>query len=169
MNYWLITDTHFNHAKIEQWGDRSGSWQQQLWNGLYVIPDTDVLIHLGDVCIGNDDQVNLAISTTPPRKKILVLGNHDKRSKEWYYEHGWDFVCDGFELCYQGHCLWLSHRPQPPMGQFTNNIHGHTHGNLHRAEEYASFYDPSYHVDMSPELVGFEPLRLDTLLPPFRG
>ncbi len=35
---------------------------------------------------------------------------------------------------------------------------------MHRSEEYTEFYDPRYHVDISPELMGFKPVRLDTLL-----
>lgn len=164
MNYWLVSDTHFNHDNIEKWGGRSGDWQQDLWDGLSRIPSADILIHLGDICIGEDVDIHDVIMDLSIKSKILVLGNHDKKSKQWYQEHGWDFVCDGFELLYMGHYLWFSHRPQPPMGHFTMNIHGHTHGNLHRAEEYGAFYDLTYHKDISPELVGFRPIRLDTLL-----
>lgn len=168
MNYWLVSDTHFNHTKLEQWGGRSGDWQEKLWKGLVSIPWEDTLIHLGDVSIGNDEAINRRLISTPARIKILVLGNHDNRSKEWYMNMGWSFVCDGIELLYMGHYLWLSHRPQPPMGHFTQNIHGHTHGNLHRAEEYAAYYDTEYHKDISPEIVGFSPLRLDTLVKSFK-
>lgn len=164
MDYWLISDTHFNHTRLERWGGRSGDWQQQLWRGLERIPADDVLVHLGDVCMGNDEAVNLRVTSIAARSKVLVLGNHDTKSTGWYHEHGWDFVCDSFALPYMGHSLWLSHRPEPEMGRFTENIHGHTHGNRHRAEEYAAFYRPSYHKDISPELVGFQPIRLDTLV-----
>lgn len=33
MNYWLISDTHFSHTKLEEWGHRSGDWEKQLWEG----------------------------------------------------------------------------------------------------------------------------------------
>ena len=145
-------------------GGRSDDWQQTLWRGLERIPAEDVLIHLGDVCVGEVEAVSRRIISTPARSKVLVLGNHDHESREWYHDLGWDFVCDGFELLYMSNHLWLSHRPLPPMGHFTRNIHGHTHGNLHRAEEYAAFHDPDYHMDISPELVGFEPIRLETLM-----
>lgn len=163
MNYHLISDTHFNHIKLEEWGGRSGEWQEKLWQGLRGIAKEDVLIHLGDICIGNDAEIHQNISELQCRK-ILVLGNHDKKSKQWYMEHGWDFVCDSLELIYMGHYLFFSHRPSPQMWHFTNNIHGHTHGNSHRSEEYLEYYDSQYHVDISPEIVGYKPLRLDTLL-----
>ena len=85
MNHWLISDTHFNHTKLEQWGGRSGSWQENLWKGMESIPCEDVLIHLGDICIGNDEEIHSRISALSC-KKILVRGNHDKKSISWYYE-----------------------------------------------------------------------------------
>ena len=165
MNYWLISDTHFNHDKLTEWGGRSGDWQDQIKKGLFAIPQEDILIHLGDINIGGDLQTHEEIiRLLPPHRKILVRGNHDKKGVAWYSEHGWDFVCDGFELIYQGHYLHITHRPARVNNNTSWNIHGHTHGNLHRAEEYISYYDKSYHVDISPELVGFAPIRLDTLL-----
>lgn len=164
MNYWLISDTHFNHLRLEEWGKRSGLWQESIWNGLEKIPETDTLIHLGDICIGQDIQIHNRLVDIVKCRKVLVKGNHDKRSTNWYYEHGWNFVCDGIEMIYMGHYLHLTHRPARPQGNNTFNIHGHTHGNLHRSEEYVDFYTKEYHIDISPELIGFKPIRLDSLL-----
>jgi len=163
INYWIVSDTHFNHLRLEEWGGRSGDWQERLWKGLLSIPEGDVLIHLGDVCIGNDEEIHKKIAVLPC-KKILVRGNHDKKSLNWYMKHGWDFVCDSFELVYHGHYLYFSHTPSRPMGHFTFNLHGHTHGNLHRSEESIEFYSNEYHKDFSPELVGYTPIRLDTFV-----
>jgi calcineurin-like phosphoesterase family protein len=164
MNYWLVSDTHFNHARMRESRSRFGDWQGNLWSGLYTIPEANILIHLGDICIGNEDSINRQLTLTPAKKKILVRGNHDEMPDSWYYGLGWDFVCDGLELVFQKHRVWLSHRPQPPMNHFVRNIHGHTHGNEHRLDEYAAFYKRGYHLDISPELVGFDPQRLDTLM-----
>jgi calcineurin-like phosphoesterase family protein len=81
----------------------------------------------------------------------------------------WDFVCDGFHLNFGRHKLLLTHRPFfPDVERFSLNIHGHTHGNFQRGhrfgEEYEQWYTPGYHLDISPELVGYRPLRLDNLL-----
>lgn len=177
MNYWIVTDTHFNHSKLEEWGGRSGDWQEQIEKGLESIPSGDVLIHLGDICIGNDTEVHKRIlgvkeldgncyggAIATDVKRILVRGNHDKAGLNKYYAWGWDFVVDGFELIYNGHYLHFTHRPARPQGNTSWNIHGHTHGNMHRSEEYLEFYDKAYHIDLSPELVGYKPIRLDTLL-----
>lgn len=167
MNYWLISDTHFNHTKLEEWGGRSGDWQERLWESMTSIPDEDILIHLGDICIGEDQTIHESIALLKC-KKMLIRGNHDNKSAQWYLEHGWDFVCDGLELLFHGHYLHLTHRPARPQGNTTFNIHGHTHGNLHRSEEYTDFYSKDYHVDISPELVGFKAIRLDTLVKTFK-
>lgn len=169
MNYWLISDTHFNHTKLDEWGNRKGDWQGKLLEGIAAIPRDDILIHLGDICIGSDESVHQMLFSEAHGfarglQTVLVLGNHDKKSKQWYHEHGWGFVCDGLEMIYMGDYLHLTHRPARPQGNTTWNIHGHTHGNSHRSEEYNDFYSPKYHLDISPEIRGYSPLRLDTLL-----
>lgn len=165
MNYHLISDTHFNHSKLEEWGGRTGNWQYQIICGLNEIPDGDMLIHLGDICIGDDLRIHDLIEThTKGVKRILIRGNHDKKSISWYETHGWSFACDGIELIYQGHYLHLTHRPARQQGNTTWNIHGHTHGHIHRSEEYNDFYSKDYHIDISPEIMGFKPIRLDSLL-----
>jgi calcineurin-like phosphoesterase family protein len=123
---------------------------------------------LGDICIGNDADVHdrlLRIKTLTGARHILVRGNHDKKSARWYSDHGWDFVCDQIGLVFQGVDILLSHRPMPPdTWRYRYNIHGHTHGDMHRAEEYSAWYDKNVHVDISPEIVGYRPVRLDTLM-----
>ena len=79
-------------------------------------------------------------------------------------EHGFDMAVDGFELVFQGHYLHFTHRPARTNNYTSWNIHGHTHGDMHRMEEYVEYYDKNYHIDVSPELIGYEPIRLDTLL-----
>lgn len=163
MKIWLISDTHFSHIKLEEWGKRTGQWQRKLWKGLSLIPKSDTLIHLGDICIGDDAEVHEKIKLLKCHK-ILVKGNHDKKSNTWYTEHGWDFVCDGIELIFNGHYLHLTHRPSHPQGNNTWNIHGHTHGDMHHSEDYVDFYSKEYHIDISPELRGYSPLSLEAIL-----
>lgn len=160
---WLISDTHFSHSKLEEWGGRTGNWEAKIWDGLFNIPPNDLLIHLGDICIGQDELTNRRLKLLQ-YKKILIRGNHDKKSLSWYLSNGWDVVMDGMEIIYHGHYLHLTHRPQRPQGHTTWNIHGHTHGNMHRSEEYTEFYSKDYHIDISPELIGYKPIRLYTLL-----
>lgn len=160
-----MSDSHFGHTNLEQFGERSGNWQEQIWKGIEDLPKDVTLIHLGDMCIGDDKEAHerLIYVTTYLQTLILVRGNHDKKSLSFYNKY-WEFVCDSFELIYGGEYIHFSHRPQPPMGHFTKNIHGHTHGAMHHSEEYISYYDKDYHIDVSPEIVGYKPVKLETLL-----
>lgn len=170
-HYWLISDTHFNHSKLEEWGGRSGDWQEKIWKGIAMIPAGDILIHMGDLCIGNDKEVmEIFVEKTMNLHTVLVRGNHDKRSINWYIENGFNFVCDQIGIEFHGVDILLSHRPMPPdTWRYRYNIHGHTHGNLHRAEEYSAWYDDkNFHIDISPEIVGYAPIRLDTLMKKYK-
>lgn len=165
MKYWIITDTHFNHLKLsEEWQCRASDWQDKMWASLEAIPEEDTLVHLGDICIGRDAEVHEHIAALPC-KKVLVRGNHDHKKVNWYLEHGWDFVTDGIHLDYKGHMLLLTHRPMhPDMWRFTRNLHGHTHGNNHRSEEYHEWYTADYHIDLSPEVIGYAAVLLDDVV-----
>lgn len=168
MNYWIISDTHLGHKKLVDWG-RPADFEEQILKNVKAVQPGDTLIHLGDFGIGEEKEwTSKFFAELPPCTKILVKGNHDNHSASWYMDRGWQFVCDGFHLDFMGEVLLFSHRPMhPDMWRFTHNIHGHTHGNNHRAEEYSEWYSKDYHVDMSPELVGYAPLRLDTIIKSF--
>lgn len=160
MKYYLISDTHLGHTKLIEWG-RDAMFETKIKTGLNVISPEDVLIHMGDVCIGNDE-VNNKIFTNLPCKKVLVKGNHDNKSNAWYQKVGWDFVCERFDLKLFGKNIVFTHIPTLIM-EDEINIHGHTHGNDHREAEYKQYYTER-HIDISPELVGFVPLSLEKLI-----
>ena len=75
---WVLADTHFGHDKLR--GPRHPDFEKKILKGMLTIPKGDTLIHLGDVCMGDDEfwhyyfmpallGVNL----------ILVRGNHDNK------------------------------------------------------------------------------------------
>lgn len=143
MKIWLTTDTHFGHKKLIEFTGRPEGFETKILNNLVNGPgqsgtnfkNGDLLIHLGDFCIGKDaDWHQLFMESLPTVRKVLVRGNHDKKSDQWYYEHGWDFVCQNFTLYFQGKRILFSHRPQPD-GKFDINIHGHFHNSDHHLHE----------------------------------
>lgn len=160
MNYFLISDTHFNHTKLDEWGCRSGDWQEQLYAGIANLPIGAFLIHLGDICIGKDEEVSNRIAHHAT--SILVRGNHDCKSARWYYERGWDVVLDALELNFMGEKIRMTHFPEPKNHNVTLQLHGHTHGNNHR--EIPAGYDSTCTYDLSPELVGYKPISLKHLI-----
>lgn len=131
MKIYLITDTHFNHDRMIEYCNRPKNFEEMIWSGLRIINPNDLLIHLGDVCIGNDKETHLKLMGRVQCKKILIRGNHDRKSNNWYLENGWDFVCKTFSDIYFGKKILFSHEPHEDIG-FDINIHGHFHNTLYR-------------------------------------
>ncbi|MDP9314478.1 MAG: metallophosphoesterase [Chloroflexota bacterium] len=133
MQYWIITDTHFNHARLQELGGRPVDADEQIkrnWQRL-VAPD-DVVIHLGDVIIGKQSQLK-GIMEQLPGTKILVRGNHDHEKNSWYIQRGFAFVCDMLVI----RDILFSHEPVAVLPSGVRiNIHGHFHNNDHRTFEF---------------------------------
>ena len=134
MEIYIITDTHFNHRKLVGYNNRPQEFDDLIWNGLKDLPRGCVLIHLGDICMGKDEEVHKRLASYD-FKKILVKGNHDKKSNYWYLQHGWDFVCDQFSDTYFGRKILFSHKPIMWDKKYEINIHGHFHNTDHRRHE----------------------------------
>lgn len=135
MKYWITTDTHFNHWKMLEYCGRPNDFEHKIFKGLSGIPSSDILIHLGDVCIGRDMEMHNNYIVPLQCKKILVLGNHDKKSPQWYMTNGWDFALKGLRLKVSGKRILLTHMPQPDDHWYDINIHGHFHNSDHRSHE----------------------------------
>lgn len=156
---WLITDTHYNHKKLIEKG-RPADFEHKLSIGCGVIEENDVLIHLGDVCIGLDEQMHDVYVKGIKGTKILVKGNHDNKSNTWYLEHGWDFVCESFVMKLFGKKVEFSHMPLPKRDGIDMNIHGHWHDNDHRKHESYHFYDDTYHKLLAIEYTNYKPVEI---------
>lgn len=136
MKIWLTTDTHFGHDKLVEYNGRPRDFTVQIYRNLKaVLHDDALLIHLGDVCMGRDEQNHAMFIQTLPGKKILVRGNHDRKSNNWYLNHGWDFVCERFADQYFNTRILFSHIPVSYDNWYDMNIHGHFHNSDHRSQE----------------------------------
>lgn len=135
IKYWIITDTHFGHTKLHDYCNRPIGFEKQILQRLDRIRKTDILIHLGDICIGNDAEWHCKFMECVVGKKWLLKGNHDRKSDTWYLTHGWDMVAESITLKRFGLTIALSHKPLIDNG-FDINIHGHFHNSpLSRHEE----------------------------------
>lgn len=133
MNYWIITDTHFGHNKMQEYCGRPEDFETTIIHNLMNTCRTgDVLIHLGDICIGQDSYWHNRLANIYARR-WLIRGNHDKKSAGWYLSHGWDCVSDSLTLTVFGERILFSHRPAE-SGDYTLNIHGHMHNTGHHPE-----------------------------------
>ena len=132
---YVTTDSHFGHDAIHDFCNRPLDFQEKLSRYYKSLSKEDILIHLGDICFGSDKSHHENHIKPCVCKKILVRGNHDKKSDKWYLENGWDFVCDSFTNKYYGLRILFSHKPTPWDGFFDINIHGHLHDLSHRPDE----------------------------------
>lgn len=132
MNYYIISDTHFGHEKIHDFCGRPKGFEKTILDNivktLYCHPrgSESVVVHLGDFSWSNHNYwATDYVMACDKAKKVLVLGNHDKNSKSWYYKMGFDFVCDRFDLHLYGKDIIFTHKPVEITTQI--NIHGHFH------------------------------------------
>jgi calcineurin-like phosphoesterase family protein len=113
--------------------------------------------------MGRDEEMHELYIKPYRFKKILVRGNHDHRSDNWYLNHGWDFVVSTFSARYFGCDLIFSHRPMGEVPEGHLNIHGHLHDG-HR-DGYSSWAKDSFkHKLVALELQGYEAINLRRFL-----
>lgn len=161
MNYWVTTDTHFGHAELIKLKTRPAKVDDLIMRNHWKIPPGDILIHLGDICWGNDAEWHALFREIPVRK-WLVKGNHDKKTASWYLDHGWDFVCESFTMEYFGRDILFSHIPQYKTGYYDLNIHGHLHAGKHH-HEYSDFMHEK-NILLALENNNYRPYKLKTIL-----
>ena len=157
MNLYVISDTHFYHKNIIEFTGRPTDFSERLWKGFDTLEDEDVLIHCGDITMGMDAMVHEKLKTYK-FKKWLIRGNHDKHSIAWYTKNGWDSVFDEALISMFGERILFTHAPYPKRQDVSKNIHGHLHGGKSRGRP--DFYDESYHIEVTPEVIGYVPARV---------
>lgn len=127
----ITSDTHFNHANIIKYCDRPFSTTEEMnkalianWNR--VVGPEDTVFHLGDVALAKGHSMLNEFIKPLNGKKILIRGNHDKKSDE-------DFIKAGFEkvsywpIVYDNYFI-LSHQPMFVTDKLPYaNIYGHVH------------------------------------------
>ena len=158
MRVFVISDTHFGHIKLEELGERPYKTLEKIiknWNA--IVNKDDLVIHLGDYVVGNSHWNSLIRSLNG--RKILVLGNHDKKSPTWYIKNGFDFACFSFMWKYFGLNILFTHAPSE-YDNYDLNIHGHLHDGRHRGEYTLT----DKHLLFSLEKHGYRPVLLKTLI-----
>lgn len=156
-NIYLIADTHFNHEKVKEYCNRPDNFEDLIWKGLNELPKDCLLIHLGDICIGKDKEAHEKIRRLP-YEKILVRGNHDKKSNTWYLNNGWDKVYYKYTIRDDNYLFYLTHRPLTEIEEYAINIHGHLHNKRDES------LDIRNHILVSLEELNYKPISLNDLL-----
>ena len=155
---WLITDTHFNHARmLELCGRPENFTQLILENWRKTVAPDDLVFHLGDVIFNRSSELKPMMESLPG-KKILVKGNHDMQRSHWYMNRGFAFVCYGME--FRG--VYFTHKPAKELPEGCKvNIHGHLHNTPHRDAEYEA---RPWHRLLALENENYTPVLLEEFL-----
>lgn len=174
MNIYVTTDTHFCHEKIKTMGQgRPDDYEERILKALRKIPKDSIFIHLGDVSMGFELESHKDIleATKQCKKRILVRGNHDNKSYNWYYNVGWDFVCETFRMRYLGKELLFSHYPVLKVdSKYTihldvdKNIHGHLHGRGNDSHRAVGGYDKNFNYDAAVDTHDYKPIALKQII-----
>lgn len=162
MKYWITTDTHLSHYRMIEFG-RPNDFEDRIFKSFSPLERNDVLIHLGDVCIGRDDYNHKRLLDAIPCKKWLIRGNHDRKSNSWYMSRGWDFMGDRIVLRYGGKNILFSHTPLAFDENIDLNIHGHLHDNTHRDSDFDKVRTDK-HILIALEKNNYQLTLLDSLL-----
>jgi len=163
--YWLLSDPHIYHEKVKKFCNRPDDFDSRIYKGLSRLGKDDILICLGDIAFGDVEKAHQIFIEPLQCTKILVKGNHDKKSDSWYYDHGWDIVCLTFRNIYFGKNILFSHHPKIWDGHYDYNFHGHFH-NLPVAnwEPKLTKVMTHRHVLVSIEENGYQPISLNKIV-----
>lgn len=150
----VIADTHFGHKKVVDFRPWKTVEEHDLelitkWNS--VVKKHDTVWHLGDVCLGGREKLEIIRNLNGIKK--LVLGNHDTYPLELYLQvfnkvYGAIKYKNGI----------LTHIPVHPNQldtRFAFNIHGHMHSK--------KLEDPRY-ICVSAEQLNYYPKPINELL-----
>lgn len=169
MTIYATSDTHFGHDKLCELSGRPPNFGELLLADIRR-HQGDILIHCGDFCIGNDQEhIDRFMEAAKGfKQKILVRGNHDRKSYSWYRKNGFDVVVETMQMVIFNKQILFSHIPYsldvvPAFYAPVRHIHGHLHGNAHRLEECRG-YDPAFHYDLAPERHDYKIVNLETIL-----
>ena len=127
---YFTSDTHFFHENIIKYCDRPFKSVDEMnealvenWNA--VVPYGAQVWHLGDFSFGGKDNVDIVRRLNG--RINLVLGNHDRRDMQFYYDKGFCRVYDKPVLL--NNFIALSHEPLQWVQEPMFNVFGHVHDN----------------------------------------
>lgn len=153
---WFISDTHFGHKNIIEYGERPfkdlAEMHQALidnWNSR--VQPSDTVYFLGDFGMAPKDDL-FKICDQLNGKLVCILGNHDGSEKRMR-DIGFDVALYGATIRIQGQWVNLKHIP-PQYPPDTLTIHGHVHQHL----PFGIFHN---RLNVSVEVTNYLPVSED--------
>lgn len=175
---WIISDTHFRHAKILEFTDHAGKLTRpefdnvdqmdecmfDNWNS--VVKPEDTVWHLGDVLFGENKVEWLDANWSKLNgKKNLVVGNHDniKMLMPYFKQIVLCHQDDKRDLLFTHIPLHVTQTRRPRPGTRTDpddmpsflNVHGHIHTNPSPEGPYRC---------VCVEQINYTPIHIDELV-----
>lgn len=157
----FIADTHFGHDAIIRYENRpfkDTKEQEEMliknWNE--VVEPEDTVYVLGDFGLSDSKEETMRVCHALNGKKILVMGNHDTQTPEWYRQCGFE-EASPWPIIYEGFWI-LSHEPlyineNMPYA----NIYGHVHAN----PTYKNYSRQS--ICVCVERIDYRPITFDEI------
>lgn len=159
MKTYFIADTHFDSGAILLYENRPFATVEEMnetmirrWNEV-VLPEDQVYV-IGD--FGGDGREKEILEQLNGRK-LLIKGNHDTMSNEYYRQTGFAEVYD-LPVLYDGFFL-LSHEP---LYVNTNMPYANLFGHVHANPIYRD-YSP-HHFCVCVERTDYRPMTLEEIL-----
>ena len=161
---YFISDTHFHHSNIIKYCNRPFKDINEMhetiisnWNS--IITKDDIVYHLGDFCLFNDDEIK-SIFNRLNGNKILIRGNHDRKPVKFYENIGFE-VLRHAPIVLDEYKLMLSHVPlrDVKIKEGYINLHGHIH-NKKISDDYPKNYSENRHINLSVDSTDFKPVSL---------
>src|ERR1035437_9480611 len=161
--FFCLGDSHWNHANITVYEEEArmnlpcdhNVVMVERWRE--VVGEDDVVVHLGDLALGKNDDFARIADQLPGRKYIL-RGNHDKRSRAWYAEHGFTLIPE-FWVDYGSWKVRFTHRPDDEHKFVCYpkrlNVHGHVHSKTRGDRRL---------INLSVEAIEFRPVWITDVL-----
>lgn len=167
MKIFVVSDTHFSHSNIiyltkRPFSSVSDMDTQMIENWNSVVKNDDMVIFLGDFCLGNKESIKYFANKLNGHK-IMIAGNHD-RGKQSYIGNGFQDYKKYFiypkEVSGFKHDILFMHKPIENLPQDTVQIHGH----IHNAMLDSNMYNIKNYFNVSVENIGYTPIELNKII-----
>lgn len=169
MSIFLSSDHHFYHGNIIKYCDRPflnidhmNLEMIERWNA--TITNNDIVLYLGDLSagLGQNKIYFQDLIRSLNGKKILIRGNHDHQTNDWYIEAGFKNVFDALKL---GNILLIHYTLETALEKGMNLthlepfdfvVHGHTHRLGPNLEN---------HFNVAADRHNFTPIQYENVVP----
>ena len=169
-NIHVISDNHLRHEAINKLCHRGfrnlaemDKTQIQRWN--QTVKPHDLVIHVGDYVWTQGESASIAeIIKSMNGRKVLIRGNHDRKSYAWYLANGIDFICEKCTWDYNGKSILFIHNPNKVTAEELKNHKYIIHGHQHNSTPFLTKKNKTTIINVSVEHLKYTPISLTTLL-----